>query len=249
MIKAVLFDLGETLLSFGKINTSKLFKAGAKLTYDFLRSCGQPVGSFRYYCWRNLIYLRIHYWLSKLTGRDFDTMSLLKKIGTKAGYKLTPQQWQHLAWLWYEPLSKVGTLEPNTAETLNALTKMGLKLGIISNTFITASSLDKHLEQLGILNFFTVRVYSCEFDFRKPDVRIFKVAAERIGETLGNILFVGDQVSRDIKATVRIGMRAVLKAAYTNTGKKTPKGTLKINHLSELPAIIGNINAEKELLE
>ena len=243
-IKAVLFDLGETLLSFGEVNIARLFKAGARLTYDFLKSSGQPVGNFKCYYWRNLISLRLHYGLSKLTGRDFDTMSLLKKLGIKAAYRLSAEQWQQLAWLWYEPLSKLATVETNIAETLTSLEKLGLKLGIISNTCITAKTLDRHLQQLGILDFFQVRLYSYEFDFRKPDARIFRAAAEKIGETLENILFVGDRIGGDIKAAAQAGMQAVLKTAYTNAGKRVPKGAWKINHLSELPGLIEKIDAE-----
>ena len=242
-IKAVLFDLGETLLFFGKINTTELFRQGARLSYEFLQSCGQPVGNFNCYCWRNLITLRIQRWLSNITGKDFDALKLFKKIGAKRGVKLDEQQWRHFAWLWYEPLSKAGKAEPETADTLTALKNLGLKLGIVSNTFINSSSLDKHLEQLGILDLFSVRLYSYEFSFRKPDVRIFKAAAEKIGEALGNILFVGDHINRDVKGAVKTGMKAVLKEAYTNTGRKTPKGVWKISRLSELPALIEKINA------
>jgi HAD superfamily hydrolase (TIGR01549 family) len=243
-IKAVLFDLGETLLNFGKVNKGQLFATGAKASYDFLKSCGQPVGSFKWYYWRNLIALRTRHWISNITGKDFNALLLLRGTGTKKGIRLDRQQWQHLAWLWYEPLSKICKAEPQTKETLTALKRLGLKLGIVSNTFVPRSSLEKHLKQLGILDFFTVRVYSYEFDFRKPDVRIFKVAAERLGEMLENILFIGDRIKKDVKAAAKIGMHAVLKAAYTNAGKKTPKGAWKINHLSELPALIEKINAQ-----
>ncbi len=244
IIKAVLFDLGETLLTFGKVNRARIYRQGAESTYDFLKKQGQPVGSFRYYYWRNLVLLRIKHWLTFITGRDFDALALLKKSGSKKGINLTEQQWQHLAWLWYEPLSKVAKAEPKTKETLTVLTKLGLKLGIVSNTFVNAGSLDKHLEQLGILEFFPVRLYSYRFDFRKPDARIFKAAADKIGEMFDNILFVGDQINKDIKSAMRIGMHAVLKEAYTNAGKKTPNGVIKITHLAELPAIIEKINAE-----
>ena len=242
-IKAVLFDLGETLLNFGKVNTTWLFQQGARLSYDFLKSAGQPVGNFNYYCWRNLISLRIRYWLSNVIRRDFDALALFKKIGTKKGVKLDEQQWRHLAWLWYEPLYKASKAEPKTKEILTTLKSSGLKLGIISNTFVHGSSLEKHLEQLSILNFFPVRLYSYEFGFRKPDTRIFRIAAERIGEMLENIMFVGDRIDVDVKPAARIGMQAVLKAAYTNIGKRIPKGAWKINQLSELPALIEKINA------
>ncbi len=242
-IRAVLFDLGETLLDFGKINTTRFFRQGARLSYDFLKSAGQPIGKFNYYCWRNLIALRIRGWISNITKNDFNSLVLLRGIGTKKGIKLDRQQWRHFAWLWYEPLSKISRIEPKMKETLTTLRKMGLKLGIVSNTFVHGSSLEKHLEQLSILDFFTAKVYSYEFNFRKPDTRIFKIAAERIGETLENIMFVGDRIDTDVKPAAKVGMQAVLKAAYTNIGKKIPKGVLKINQLSELPVLIEKINA------
>jgi HAD superfamily hydrolase (TIGR01549 family) len=242
-IKAVLFDLGETLLHFGKVDTAALFREGARLSYDYLKSQGQSKGSFWYYRLRSLVLLRVYRWLSGLRGKDFDTLSVLEKVGIKKGIELSEQQWRYYAWLWYEPLSRVGRIEPQTIETLGELRSSGLKLGIVSNTFISASSLEKHLEQLGILDFFEVRLFSCQFDFRKPNVKIFKVAADRIGEMLENILFVGDRIDTDIIPAIRSGMRAVLKAAYTNTGKSPPEGVFRINRLSELPAVIKRINA------
>jgi len=215
---------------------------GAKLSYDYLKSCGQPVGNFQYYCWRNLIAMRIRYLLSNITKNDFNSLALLRGIGIKKGIHLDRQQWQHFAWLWYEPLSKVATAEPKIKETLTALKNSGLKLGIVSNTFVNGSSLEKHLKQVGILDFFIVRVYSYEFDFRKPDARIFKVAAEKIGEMVENILFVGDRIDKDIRPAIRSGMQAALKTAYTNAGKKTPRGAWKINQLAELPGLIEKIN-------
>jgi len=242
-IKAVLFDLGETLLDFGKVKATRLFRQGARLSYDFLKSCGQPVGGFEYYCWSNLIALRFRHLISNITKNDINSSALLRGIGTRKGIKLDAQQWRDFAWLWYEPLSKIGTTDPKIKETLIALKKMGLKLGIVSNTFVNAYSLEKHLKQLGLLDFFTVRMYSYEFDFRKPDARIFKIAAERLGEAMENILYVGDRIDMDIKPALQIGMQPVLKAAYTNAGKTPPNGAWKITRISELPALIKKINA------
>src|SRR4030042_6236048 len=120
-IKAVLFDLGETLINFGKFSATELFQQGASLSYDFLKSCGQPVGNFQYYCWRSLVNMRLRQLLSNITGKDFDVLSLFKKIGTKKGIRLNEEQWRHFAWLWYEPLSKIAQVEPKTKETLTTL--------------------------------------------------------------------------------------------------------------------------------
>lgn len=245
-IKAVLFDFGETLVNFGKVNTAQLFKKATRSTYNFLCRLRQPVGNFYYYRWRTFASLRMHYWLSGITGRDFDSLALLKKIGSEWKLKLNEQQWDRLAWLWYEPLSKKARTEPDTLETLTRLRNCGLKLGIVSNTFINASPLDSHLAQLGLLDFFPVRVYSYKFKFRKPDKRIFNVAAERIGRAASEVLFVGDRLDIDIKGARNAGMQTVLKNAYTNIDKKIPPGLCTIARLSELPALIEKINAASD---
>ena len=241
-IKAVLFDLGETLFNFGQINTKSLFQEGARLSYDFLRSKDQPVGNFHFYCWRNLIAIRLRCWLSNITGKDFDALTLLKKLHIPKGFELDEQQWRHLAWLWYEPLSRVCRPEADIKKTLTKLADSGIKLGIVSNTFINASTLDKQLELFGILDFFDFRLYSYEVDFRKPDVRIFKLAAEKAEEKLRNIMYVGDRLDKDVEPSLKLGMTAVLKDAYTNQGKKVPQGAYRIKNLSELPCIIEKIN-------
>lgn len=245
MIKAALFDLGETILNFGKINATPLFRQGARLSYDYLKSCGQSVGNFECYCWRNLIALRIRNIIAGITKKDFNSAAFLRGNGTKKGITLDAQQWKHFASLWYEPLRKIATTEPDIKQTLAALKNAGLKLGIVSNTFVNGSSLDRHLEQVGILDFFPVRLYSYEFDFRKPDLRIFKIAAERIGEAMGNILYIGDRLDKDIEPALKLGMKTVLKTAYTNTGKKIPDDVLKINRLSELPKLVEEINLQR----
>ncbi len=246
-IKAVLFDLGETLLDFGKVKATRLFRQGARLSYDFLKSCGQPVGGFEYYCWRNLIALRFQHLISNITKKDINSSALLRGLGTKKGIKLDTQQWRDFAWLWYEPLSKTATTDPKTKEILISLKGLGLKLGILSNTFVNAHSLEKHLKQLGLLDFFPVRMYSYEFDFRKPDIRIFKIAAERLGEAVENIMYVGDRIDKDILPTLKLGMTPVLKAAYTNAGKTPPDGTYKIANLSELPTLIKELNTNNAI--
>jgi len=242
-IKAVLFDLGDTLLNFGKIQTNKVFRQSARLTYDYLKSCGQPVSNFAWYYVRSLITIRLRCLWADVTGRDFDALSSLKKRGKKWGINLNQQQWQKLGWLWYEPLSKLVKVEADIKDTLLALHRMGLKLGILSNTFVSAGSLDRHLAELGILDFFPYRLYSYQFEFRKPDKRIFEAAVAKISEPAEGILFVGDRLDKDIKPALNAGMQAVLKAAYTNVGRKVPKGVCKINRISELPSLIEKINA------
>ncbi len=243
-IKAILFDLGETLLNFGKVSTTRVFRQSAKLTYEFLQSCNQPLGSFKWYYWHSMTAVRFHCLVSFLTRKDFNALLLLKKLSIKKGLTLDENQLRQLGWLWYEPLAKLARIEPSLKATLASLKQMGLKLGIVSNTFINAGSLDRHLAQFGILDFFPIRLYSHQFAFRKPNIRIFQTAARQIGEPPQDVLFVGDRINKDIVPALKVGMQAALKQAYTNTGKKIPKGTWEINQLSELPNLVEKINGE-----
>lgn len=241
-IRAVLFDLGDTLLDFGKVNTTKVFLQGARTSYHFLKKHNQPTGSFVSYFVRNLMRLRLRSLRSDLTGRDFDALSFLKQIGQREGMELSSRQWEQFAWLWYEPLSRLAQVEPDIRETLARLTDLGLKLGILSNTFVNRASLERHLRRAGILEFFPVRLFSYEFKVRKPDVQIFRIAAERVGAALENVLFVGDRIDKDIRPALACGMRAALKDAYTNAGKATPPGAWRIGQVSELPALVESVN-------
>ena len=74
-------------------------------------------------------------------------------------------------------------------------------------------------------------------------MKLFKIAAERVGEALENVLFVGDRIDKDIRPALGSGMRAVLKDAYTNRGQQTPPGAWRIHQLAELPALIQKVNA------
>lgn len=241
-IKAVLFDLGDTILNFGRVNTTRAFLAGARASHAFLRNLGQPTARFPWYFICNLIRLRIRHLLSNVTHNDFDSLEVLRAVGARQGVQLTPSQWDEFAWLWYETLSRSAQVEPDLPQTLGTLQRMGIKLGIVSNTFVSRASLAKHLAQLGLLDFFPVQLYSYEYHFRKPSVEIFRIAAEKIGEAVESILFVGDRIDNDILPALKSGMHAVLKDAHTNEGKPTPPGARRIRLLSELPAIVEQID-------
>jgi len=243
-IKAVMFDLGETLLNFGKVETMQVFRQSARLTYDYLMRHGQPAGNYWWYFIRNIAAIQVRNLWGNITGRDFDALSLLQEYGIRRGYTLNEEQWLEVGWLWYEPLSRIAEAEPDIKETLGKLKGMGLKLGILSNTFISAGSLDRQFGQFGMLEFFPYRLYSYQFGYRKPDRRIFEAAIAKIGEPAENILFVGDRLGVDIRPALKAGMRAALKSAYTNRGKVVPNGVWRIERISELPMIIEKVNAE-----
>jgi len=233
-IEAVLFDVGETLLCFGPLDTRALFNEAARRSYGYLQQLGVEIGSFRRYYWKSLIGLRWHLLRAFCLGRDFDALDLLQRTGRRRGLDLTEDQWRQYHWSWYEPLYERTQTEPDLRRTIGVLAER-YKLGILSNTFVHACALERHLEELGVLDYFPVRVWSYDYAFRKPDARIFAEAASRLGVGPRQVVYVGDRVDKDVRGALAAGMRPILKRAHTNAGKRIPAGVFCIDCLAELP--------------
>jgi len=237
-IRGIFFDLGDTLLDFGQVDIPTIFESGARLAYDYLKSLGKSLPSFAAYHRRQLWAIRWSYFKSRLTRREFDAADLIARLADRMGHDLTEPQVTELAWLWYEPLSRCATAEPGLQDTLRALADGGRTLGVISNTFIPAAALDRHLEGAGLLDLLPVRVYSCAIRYRKPHPAIFRAALEQAGIGPEEAMFVGDSPQADILGANRVGMISVLKDPAGRHRDCPSQPNHRISHLAELPALV-----------
>ncbi|MEN6385374.1 MAG: HAD family hydrolase [Phycisphaerales bacterium] len=241
-IKAVIFDMGDTLLNYGKIDPHEPFFKAAKLTWEWLKGQGQVTGFQWLYTLRSMLAIHLRIILSHFTGHDFDSLMVLKNLGRKMGHNLTDEQYEDLVWLWYEPLARLVTIEPDIHQTLTTLRSRGLKLAILSNTFVSASVLNKHLKQLGLFDFFDFIYYSYTFNKRKPHPEMFLAASKQLDIPPHEIIFVGDRIDNDVYGSMQVGMIPVLKKTHINIHKKIPSGVTVVSDLSELPDVIEKFN-------
>ncbi len=70
----MLFDLGQTLIHFDKVNVMAVFHEAATNSYDYLKELDQPVGGFKAYKWRNFLSIRVKLLISDLMRRDWDSL-------------------------------------------------------------------------------------------------------------------------------------------------------------------------------
>lgn len=239
-IEAVLFDLGETLLKFGQLDRNKLFSEAVARSYAYLKDQSQPVGSYWAYRLFYLWGIRWSVFKSWISGHDFNSLQQLQAYGRRRGFTLSPAQWEELNWQWYRGLAEIGGVVAGTQQTLEALQQTGLKLGLLSNTFIHKSSLERHLEQEALLDYLPVRLYTYDYPWRKPDERIFREGARAMGVDCEKIMYVGDRIDNDVIGARKVGMFPVLINAYTNTKKDIPADVAQIQSLTELPELIEN---------
>jgi len=210
-IEAIFFDLGETLINFGQIHVNLLFDAGARLAYDYLKKLGQPLPPLAIYRRKQSWAIKLTVLKSKLTRREFNSLDLLAETSSKLGQVLTRCQLLKLAGMFYEPLRQQAVVEDGVPNMLRRFADDGLKLGIISNTFVPGEVLDEHLAAEGLLDFFQTRIYSCNVGRRKPHPRIFAEAVRQAGLNPARTLFVGDLLRQDVFGGNQAGMISVLK--------------------------------------
>jgi HAD superfamily hydrolase (TIGR01549 family) len=217
MARAILFDLGDTLIDFQPMDMRAIFRSAARQTYDFLLARGCKPPPFVAYCRVLFRKVRWAYFWAKVRRRDFNSLDILRRYCDSIDAGLSEQELLELAWIWYSPLVQHSSVEEGLVETLAGLRQRGYKFGLISNTFVDGATHDRHLAMVGLLEFFPVRIYSSAVGYRKPQRRIFMDALEQLEVEAGDAFFVGDLVKNDIVGARRVGMTTVLKQPWGNS--------------------------------
>jgi len=123
---------------------------------------------------------------------------------------------------------------PHVRKTLVKLKEHGLKLGIVSDAPRLQAWL--RLAEMNLSEFFDVVVALEDTGQLKPSKMPFKQAIEKLGIKPEKILFVGDNPERDIEGAKSVGMKTAL-AAYgqVTEGKSNPDFVLKdVKELQEI---------------
>ncbi len=113
----------------------------------------------------------------------------------------------------YETTFYVREMRPEIPEVLAAIQKMGLKMGIISNTQ-SQRQVPDNLTQYGIIDYFNPIVLTSQFGLRKPDPSIFYYAARLAKVPTGSCIYIGDKINRDILGSRRAGFRVAVKIQH-----------------------------------
>jgi putative hydrolase of the HAD superfamily len=130
---------------------------------------------------------------------------------------------------------------PDTATRLQPFRDRGLKLGIVSNTSSRPALLTAYLTKIGIATIVETIVYSSEVGWRKPDARIYRQALGALGLTASEALFVGDRVAADVLGPQAVGMQAVLTHEFRQEAPGTARPASVIAHLGELHSILDTL--------
>ena len=114
-------------------------------------------------------------------------------------------------------------------ETLKKLHESGYKLGIISNGDLAQQT--NKLLHTGIFDFFEIITTSSEYDYSKPDPKLYESIVERFSIKKDEMVMIGDQVEKDILPCLLIGIDAIW---LNRKNKENANNVREIKSLSDL---------------
>ena len=229
MIRAILFDLDNTLTDFMKMKDASIDAA-----IEGMLDMGLPMSHAQARERIYAIYDRegIEY------QRVFDAF-LKENLGT------VPAELLAAGIVHYRRVRDTYlVLYPHVRSTLIELLRCGLRLAVVSD----APSLQawQRLHHLGLEHIFRPVVTFDDTRERKPSPKPFRRALELLALDPGEVLMVGDWPERDMIGAQSVGMRTVF-ARYGDTFGTVHSGAdFEVNDIAELIGIVARLNGKSE---
>ena len=212
MLRAVLFDLGGTLVHYesGEADILELDRQSATALYRHLAANGQmalPEATFL-----TAVGSRLEAeWQASLTSlRGSSVEKPIKAVLADLGLSLTPTEWQAARQAFYAPVHQAAKPRHGARLTLQVLKDQGVALGLLSNTFWAADVHDADLARFGLLDLLPARLYSCDIGRLKPHPAAFEMALAALGAEPNETVYVGDRLETDVEPARQLGLWGVL---------------------------------------
>ena len=225
MIKAVIFDLDNTLLDFvtmkrESVRSALVAMSEAGLEIDIESSYKRIMHLYEEGGWEN-----------QLVFNDF----LREKIGY-VDYKYLA------AGVMAYRKAKADNLKayPNVHDTLEELTKKGIKLAIVSDA--PSREAWMRIYALGIHDVFDVVVTFDDSKERKPSPAPFKLVLGKLNMSKDNVLMVGDWPERDVIGAKKLNMKTAFAKYGDMFGTDFSGADYDLDDISEILEIIRIVN-------
>ncbi|HTY81909.1 MAG TPA: HAD family hydrolase [Dehalococcoidales bacterium] len=121
--------------------------------------------------------------------------------------KPTPRELKLAVWVRLDYVSLVLAPHPGAIETIAKLKADGYKIGLISNCSTEPPVI---WPRTPFAPYFDVTIFSCSVGMRKPDPRIYQMAAEGLSVKPEDCLYIGDGDSGELEGAESAGMHPVL---------------------------------------
>ncbi len=231
-VKAVLFDLDETL-----IDATEGFSAAHRAVADelarFIRSRGTEVEETEIQSKLKALDDKMN--LERRYNRNTWWPALLDELKLKN--ELSLQKLEELTLIYWRAFASFSRPYQDAEPTLEYLKKKDYRLGLVTDTDGTKGMKKMRIGQLNLIRFFDVLIISGEDTLHtKPDPEPFLLAAAKLDVKPGECIVVGDKPFTDIKGGNSAGMRTII--VNRRDWKAEDRADFEIESLSEIHEIL-----------
>lgn len=213
MIRAVVFDMGGTLLAYPRPDdgTWRAFEeSGIRGLYRYLVAQGHPITAEEETFVARMFERLEQGWEQATGGRiNLRAIDWIAAAAADHDVALSDGALIEAVHHYARPLRDGVSAMPGAAAALAELRARGVRVGLISNTIWPGDLHREDLATLGLWQFIEYAVFSGDFGIWKPNPRIFLHVLERLGVNPADAVFVGDSPKEDIRGAQQAGMRAI----------------------------------------
>ncbi len=241
-LKAVLFDLDDTLIDWSGFNSdwAAMEQQHLRGVFDYVNADIHPISDFDAYVAEFRARVNAAWTSARTNLRAPHLGSLLVESAVALGAPADALDSRRCleAYNWHAATGTVGF--PDVSGALSELTSHGLKIGIVTNAHQPMWLRDIELRTHNLFDHFpTCRISAADVGYLKPHPAIFQTALNCLGTKPSETVFVGDDPEADIVGAQASGLLAVLRR-----GRRASLGLTRIvpdevlDSLEELPAIL-----------
>lgn len=214
MIKAVIFDIDDTLYSFKKAhkvameNLDQYAEACLKVQKDVFRGVLKKTQKEileRLGCNNSAIHNRLIRFQNVLAVLD-------RPIHPHA---------REMCRIYWDTLIRFAVPEPGIQKLMRELKDKGIYIGI--GTDMTAYFQVKKLEKLGLAQYVDSMVTSEEAGVEKPEPELFRLCIDKAGCLPEECLFIGDNPKKDIAGARGVGMHVLCYQGCSRSTEVEPE--------------------------
>jgi len=204
MLRAVLFDWGDTLMEF-RFDEELMADAFRKGLAALGREDPVPADDILRHFREQFEPL---FWVPG-TLEEIEYPGMIRDTLHHFGIEASDEELDRFLEAEHAGWESARVLGATTHAMLESLRSRGLKLGLVSNAFDPGWLLRRDLQQMGIAERIDFAVFSSEVGKRKPHPEIFERALTALDASAEESLFIGDRLFEDVRGAAELGMKTV----------------------------------------
>ena len=203
MMKAVVFDIGQTLVEYKKpLNWSKLYRPAFESISD---KCGYTFSDSHY---QHALRVLSQY-NTREYPRDYEVTSDRIFSEILSGMDIPMEDIEQVKLHFYSYFRQDAALFPEVEETIKILYDKGILLGTLSDVAYGMDNIYALEDIRAVIKYIDYPLTSNDVGYRKPRAEGLKLLAEKMQIDMKEMIFVGDE-EKDIMCAANAGVYSVL---------------------------------------